>query len=166
VCLVKGQLPANILKRAFTERDPKWGTQRPCTLCEFGVCLVKGQLPANILKRAFTERDPKWGTQRPCTLCELGVCLVKGQLPANTLKRTFTERDPKWGTHSPCTQNFTCQISCGCTVYVCIPTYVFLFGPLRKAWPFLGLCRTSQFLNSSKVHPCTGTEALYRPYGP
>jgi hypothetical protein len=32
VYLVTGQLPADNLKRMFTERHPKWGTQWPCTL--------------------------------------------------------------------------------------------------------------------------------------
>jgi len=33
---------------------------------------------------------------------------------------------------------------------------------------FLGIFRTYDFpgKGKGKVHPCTGTEALYRPYGP
>ena len=38
-------------------------------------------------------------------------------------------------------------------IYIYIYIYIYIFNE-------------SSFAKESKVHPCTGTETLYRPYGP
>jgi hypothetical protein len=51
-----------------------------------------------------------------------------------------------------------------------MPEYYVKLGHIRyRLWsPFNLLCTVIQFLTyiKGKGHPCTGTEALYRPYGP
>jgi len=44
-------------------------------------------------------------------------------------------------------------------------TFVSIFYTKENGY-LLKFEKKTLFINKGKVHPCTGTEALYRPYGP
>ena len=52
-------------------------------------------------------------------------------------------------------------------VCVCVSKYLFIDPFIHsRNHPALYLCTYALYICKGKVHPCTGTEALYRPYGP